>query len=92
MRVDFSTVTQVFKTITFHLVTFGGPPTLPRGAEEWTILSKKAVLRACYSSTFHFQSGHTFVTQKLLKARFQGILCRGIHRVPPPQLAPLPGK
>lgn len=34
-----------------------------------------ALLQVYYSSTFHFQSRHTFVTKKLLKAQFQGILC-----------------
>lgn len=60
-----------------HEILHDWPP-FPQPEDEGRGGLKNASLQVYYSSTFHFQSRHTFVTKKLLKAQFQGILCMWI--------------
>lgn len=62
---------EPWKLLCGHLLESAHPP---RGREEIN-LTRNAMLRLYYSSAFHFQSGHAFVTKTLLKAQLWGALC-----------------
>lgn len=62
---------EPWKLLCGHLLESAHPP---RGREEVS-LTRNAMLLFYYSSAFHFQSGHAFVTKTLLKAQLWGALC-----------------